>query len=199
MLLIDMKTPGITLRPIRSMRGDAEFAEEFFDNVRVPRENLVGALHGGWALANALLGAERFTTGSPRAAALRLNRARAVARLSGAIHDPAFRHQLAALEIDLLAFSALYRHGAELQDLKRAPQSIGPVMKAFGGELGHRAAELVLQAAGPLGPARAELQLGKERVDIAGDLFASRISVVGGGTTEIQKNIIARRLLGLPS
>ena len=199
LLLIDMKTPGITLRPIRSMRGDAELAEEFFDNVRVPRENLVGPLNGGWKLANTLLGAERFTTGSPRAAAVRLNKAREVARLSGAIDDPAFRQQLAALEIDLLAFSAFYRHGADLQGLKRAPESIGPVMKAFGGELGHRAAELVLQAAGPLGPARQELRLGDDLLDVAGDLFASRISVVGGGTTEIQKNIIAKRVLDLPS
>lgn len=199
MLLIDMKSPGLTMRPIRSLRGDAEFAEEFFDDVRVPADQLVGPLNGGWKLATALLGAERFVTGSPRAAAVRLNKARQVARLSGALDDPAFRERLASLEIDLLAFSAFYRHGAQLQRAGAAPESIGPVMKAFGGELGHRAAELLMHAAGPLGPSAELLHAGDQSFDVAGELFASRISVVGGGTTEIQRNIIAKRLLELPS
>lgn len=75
----------------------------------------------------------------------------------------------------------------------------GTVMKAFGGELGHRAAELALLAAGPLGPINGEVRIADDRLDIAGDLFASRISVVGGGTTEIQRNVLAKRILGLPS
>jgi alkylation response protein AidB-like acyl-CoA dehydrogenase len=199
MLLIDLKTPGITMRPIRTLRGDPEFAEEFFDNLRVPCENLVGPLNGGWKLANTLLGAERFTTGSPRSAATRLNKARRVAQATGAIKDPGFVHELAMLEIDLLAFSAFYRHGAALHAEKRAPQSMGPVMKVFGGELGQRAAELVRQAAGSLGPFVEDLQLDGAAHSVAGDLFASRISTVGGGTTEIQLNIISKRALALPS
>ncbi|OFZ97340.1 MAG: hypothetical protein A3H35_13250 [Betaproteobacteria bacterium RIFCSPLOWO2_02_FULL_62_17] len=198
MLLIDMKSPGITVQPIKSLTGHAEFAQEFFDNVKVPRENLVGTLNGGWKLANIVLGNERFTTGSPRAAALRLNKARKVARVSGAFDDPLFRQQLARMEIELLAFSAYYHHGAALHAAGRAPQSMGPVMKVFGGELSHRAAELVMQVAGTLGPAVQRIALGDDLHDIAEDLFASRISVVGGGTTEIQRNIISKRVLDLP-
>lgn len=198
MLLIDMKSPGITVAPIKNITGHAEFAQEFFDNVKVPRENLVGTLNGGWKLANIVLGNERFTTGSPRAAALRLNKAREVAAVSGAINDPAFRQQLAQMEIELLAFSAFYHHGASLHATGKAPVSMGPVMKVFGGDLSHRAAELVMQTAGTLGPAMQRVKLDEGEHDIAGDLFASRISVVGGGTTEIQKNIISKRVLDLP-
>ena len=198
MLLIDLKSPGVTVQPIRNIAGHAEFAQEFFDNVKVPRENLVGDLNGGWKLANIVLGNERFTTGSPRAAALRLNQARQVARLSGASVDPLFRQQLAQMEIDLLAFSAFFRHGAALHAAGRAPLSMGPTMKVFGGELSHRAAELVMQTAGSLGPEMQRVQLDDGEHDIPGDLFASRISVVGGGTTEIQKNIISKRVLDLP-
>ncbi|MFM9970082.1 MAG: acyl-CoA dehydrogenase family protein [Burkholderiales bacterium] len=198
MLLIDMKSPGITVQPIKNITGHAEFAQEFFDNVKVPRENLVGEINGGWKLANIVLGNERFTTGSPRAAALRLNKAREVARVSGALHDPAFRQQLASMEIELLAFSAYYHHGASLHAAGKAPASMGPVMKVFGGDLSHRAAELVMQTGGSIGPQVQRTQLQDGEHDIAEDLFASRISVVGGGTTEIQKNIISKRVLDLP-
>jgi alkylation response protein AidB-like acyl-CoA dehydrogenase len=114
MLLIDLKSPGITVRPIQTIKGDAEFAEEFFVDVRVPRVNMLGGLNEGWKVANKLLGSERFTTGHPRNAAVLLNEVRQVGEFSGALREPAFRHKLAALEIDLLAFSAYYRHAAAL-------------------------------------------------------------------------------------
>jgi alkylation response protein AidB-like acyl-CoA dehydrogenase len=199
MLLIDLKTPGVTVRPIRTLKGDEEFAEEIFDNVRVPRDNLLGELNGGWRLANMLLGAERFTTAHPRLAAVLLNRAREVARISGAIGDPVFRHQLAALEIDLLAFAAFYRHGAELQGLGRAPLAMAPVIKIVGAELGQRASELLMQAAGGLGIAAADLALAQGAVNPAAELFEARRFTVGSGTVEIQRNIIAKRVLDLPS
>ena len=107
MLLIDLKSPGITVKPIQTIKGDAEFAEELFENVRVPRENLLGELNAGWRVANNLLGSERFTTGHPRNAAIYLNRARQVAELTGAIREPFFRQRLAALEIDLLGLLGL--------------------------------------------------------------------------------------------
>jgi alkylation response protein AidB-like acyl-CoA dehydrogenase len=110
MLLIDLKSPGITVRPIQTIKGDAEFAEELLVDVRVPRENLLGGLNDGWKVANRLLGSERFTTGHPRNAAVLLNKARQVAELTGATREAGFLHRLAALEIDLMAFSAYYRH-----------------------------------------------------------------------------------------
>ena len=198
MLLIDLKSPGVTVKPIRTIRGDAEFAEEFFDDVRVPVENLVGKLHDGWRVANRVLGSERFATGHPRNAAVLLNRAREVAKISGAIRDPVFLHQLALLEMDLLAFSAYYRHAAALLGLGRAPQSMAPLIKIAGGEIGQKASELLLQAAGPLGPLASDLRVAGGAVNVAADLFEMRRLTVGSGAVEIQRNVIARRVLDLP-
>lgn len=197
LLLIDLKSPGITIRPIRTLRGDAEFAEEFFDDVRVPVANMLGGLNEGWKLANMLLGSERFATGHPRNAAVLLNKARLVAQVSGVIADPVFRNELALLEIDLLAFSAFYRHGATLLAQDRAPLAMAPVIKIAGGEIGQRASELLMVAAGPLGPQCADLDAGGMVMNVAADLFEMRRVTVGSGTVEVQRNIVAKRVLGL--
>jgi alkylation response protein AidB-like acyl-CoA dehydrogenase len=199
MLLIDLKSPGITVRPIQTIKGDAEFAEEILVDVRVPRENLLGGLNDGWKVANRLLGSERFTTGHPRNAAVLLNRARQVAEVTGTVRESGFRQKLATLEIDLLAFSAYYRHAAALHGAQCAPASMAPVIKIAGGELGQRASELLLEAAGPFGPLAADLAIGNEVVNPAADLFEMRRVTVGSGAVEIQRNIIAKRVLGLPS
>jgi len=199
MLLIDLKSPGITVRPIQTIRGDSEFAEEFFVDVRVPKENMLGSLNGGWQVANKLLGSERFTTGHPRNAAVLLNKARQVAEYSGAARDSAFLHRLALLEIDLLAFSAFYRHAASLHANGKAPASMAPVIKIAGGELGQQASELLVDAAGPLGGSAADIMIGNVAFNPAADLFEMRRVTVGSGTVEIQRNIIAKRVLNLPS
>jgi alkylation response protein AidB-like acyl-CoA dehydrogenase len=199
MLLIDMKSPGITVRPIQTIRGDSEFAEEFFVDVRVPKENMLGECNGGWQVANKLLGSERFTTGHPRNAAMILNKARRVAEYSGAIRNPAFQHRLALLEIDLLAFSAFYRHAASLHGHGKAPASMAPVIKIAGGELGQQASELLVDAAGPLGSGADDIMIGNTAINPVTDLFEMRRVTVGSGTVEIQRNIIAKRVLGLPS
>ena len=199
MLLIDLKSPGVTVRPIQTIRGDSEFAEETFVDVRVPLENMLGELNGGWAVANKLLGSERFTTGHPRNAAVLLNKARQVAEYSGAIRDPAFRHRLAMLEIDLLAFSAFYRHAASLHGKRKAPAAMAPIIKIAGGELGQKASELFVDAAGPLGASADDIDLGGSAVNPAADLFEMRRVTVGSGTVEIQRNIISKRVLDLPS
>jgi alkylation response protein AidB-like acyl-CoA dehydrogenase len=199
MLLIDMKSPGITVRPIQTIRGDSEFAEEFFVDVRVPKENMLGECNGGWQVANKLLGSERFTTGHPRNAAMILNKARRVAEYSGAIRNLAFQHRLALLEIDLLAFSAFYRHAASLHGHGKAPASMAPVIKIAGGELGQQASELLVDAAGPLGSGADDIMIGNTAINPATDLFEMRRVTVGSGTVEIQRNIIAKRVLGLPS
>ncbi len=199
MLLIDMKSPGITVKPIQTIKGDAEFAEEFFVDVRVPRENLLGELNGGWRLANKLLGSERFTTGHPRNAAVLLNKARQVAELTGAIREPSFLAKLAAIEIDLLAFSAYYRHAAGLHGHAKAPPSMAPVIKIVGGELGQRASELLVEAAEAFGPAVEDMKIGNHVVNPAAEMFEMRRVTVGSGAVEIQRNIIAKRVLGLPT
>jgi alkylation response protein AidB-like acyl-CoA dehydrogenase len=199
MLLIDLKSPGVTVRPIQTIKGDAEFAEEFLVDVRVPRDNLLGALNDGWRVANRLLGSERFTTGHPRNAAVLLNKAREVAEFTGALREGGFAHKLATLEIDLLAFSAYYRHAAALHGEKRAPLSMAPVIKIVGGELGQRASELLVEAAGQYGPRVEDMTIGNHAVNPAAELFEMRRVTVGSGAVEIQRNIIAKRVLGLPS
>jgi alkylation response protein AidB-like acyl-CoA dehydrogenase len=199
MLLIDLKSPGITVNPIQTIKGDAEFAEELLVDVRVPRENLLGALNDGWKVANRLLGSERFTTGHPRNAAMLLNKARQVAELTGAMREAGFLQKLAALEIDLLAFSAYYRHAAALHGEQRAPFSMAPVIKIVGGELGQRASELLVEAAQGYGPLAADLTIGNHVVNPAAEMFEMRRVTVGSGAVEIQRNIIAKRVLGLPS
>jgi len=198
MLLIDLKSPGVTVRPIQTIKGDAEFAEEFFADVRVPRENLLGPLNEGWRVANRLLGSERFTTGHPRNAAVLLNKAREVAELTGTSRAPGFLQKLASLEIDLLAFSAYYRHAASLHGHGKAPASMAPVIKIVGGELGQRASELLVEAAGPFGAQAEDLSIGNHAVNPAAEMFEMRRVTVGSGAVEIQRNIIAKRVLGLP-
>jgi alkylation response protein AidB-like acyl-CoA dehydrogenase len=199
MLLIDLKSPGITVRPIQTIKGDAEFAEEFLVDVRVPRENLLGELNDGWKVANRLLGSERFTTGHPRNAAVLLNKARQVAELTGATRETGFLHKLAALEIDLMAFSAYYRHAAALHGEKRAPFSMAPVIKIVGGELGQRASELLVDAAAGYGALADDTAVGNQVINPAAEMFEMRRVTVGSGAVEIQRNIIAKRVLGLPS
>jgi alkylation response protein AidB-like acyl-CoA dehydrogenase len=197
MLLIDLKSPGITIAPIQTMRGDAEFAQENFDNVRVPVKNMIGKINEGWKIANMVLGSERFTTGHPRNAAVLLNRTRMMAEISGAIVDPIFRNQLAQLEMDLLAFSAFYHHAAELHALGKAPMSMAPVIKISGGEIGQKASELLMHASGPIGLLSSNLQTPEGLVNIPADLFEMRRLTVGSGAVEIQRNVIAKRVLEL--
>ena len=199
MLLIDLKSPGITVKPIQTIKGDAEFAEEILVDVRVPWENLLGGLNDGWKVANRLLGSERFTTGHPRNAAVLLNKARQVAEFTGTLHDGGFRQKLAALEIDLLAFSAYYRHAAALHGAKRAPASMAPVIKIVGGELGQRASELLVEAAAGFGALAGDTSIGNHVINPAAEMFEMRRVTVGSGAVEIQRNIIAKRVLGLPS
>ena len=89
-LLVDLKTPGITIRPIRNIAGHEEFCEVFFDNVRVPRDALVGKLNKGWTVAKALLGFERLNIGSPRRPQYALMRLEMLARAKGLFDDAGF-------------------------------------------------------------------------------------------------------------
>src|SRR5215475_14533736 len=115
-ILLDLKTPGIRIRPIHTIAGDDEFAEVFFDDVRVPAENLVGKLHDGWRIANALLGHERLATSNPQFVIIALERVKTMARASGIIDDPAFQDRLAAASINVTALSALFSHAVELSN-----------------------------------------------------------------------------------
>src|SRR5204863_10006089 len=107
-LLIDLASAGIRIRPIKTIAGDEEFSEVFFDDVSVPAENLVGKLNDGWHIANALLGHERLATSNPQFVLMALERIKTMARASGIIADRAFQDRLAAATINATTLAAMF-------------------------------------------------------------------------------------------
>ena len=198
-ILIDLMSPGVTRRPIKVLSGEDELAEEFFDDVRVPAENLVGELHDGWRVANSLLGTERFSHGHPRHCYQVLDAIKKVARKTGATDDPAFRDRLAAQEINVTAFAAFYRHAFELTEAGHPPGYSASILKLYCTEQTHRLDDLLVEAAGGHGVLEDLMETDDGAVDIMGRFLGDRRITIGGGSREIQRNIIAKRVLGLPT
>ena len=197
-LLLDLRSPGITIRPIRTIAGDDEFSEVFFDNVVVPAENLVGKLNDGWRIANALLGHERLRTSNPQYALSALDRIKTVARASGVITDPAFRDRLAAASINVTALSALFSHAVELTNLQRSPGPEASMIKIFGTELLQSLNDLLIEAAGSQASIEKPITTDPGTVEVSTSFLQVRRATIYGGSSEIQRNIIARRVLNLP-
>src|SRR5205085_11308143 len=147
-LLVDLHSPGITIRPIKTIAGDEEFSEVFLDEVSVPAENLVGKLNDGWRIANALLGHERLATSNPQFALIALERIKTMARASGIIADPAFQDRLAAASINVTALSAMFSHAVELTNQEKSPGPESSVVKIFSSELLQSLHDLLIEAAG---------------------------------------------------
>jgi alkylation response protein AidB-like acyl-CoA dehydrogenase len=198
-LLIDLHSPGIRIRPIKTIAGDDEFSEVFFDDVIVPTENLVGKLNDGWRLANALLGHERLGTSNPQYPLMALDRIKTMARASGVMSDPAFQDRLAAASINVTALSALFSHAVELANQKRSPGPESSIIKIFGSELLQSLNELLLEASGGHAVAVDPIATQFGDVDVSASYFQSRRVTIYGGSSEIQRNVVARRVLNLPS
>jgi alkylation response protein AidB-like acyl-CoA dehydrogenase len=198
-LLIDLHSPGIHIRPITTIAGDDEFSEVLFDDVVVPADNLVGNLNDGWRIANALLGHERLGTSNPQSALQALDRIKLMARATGIIADPAFQDRLAAASINVTALSAMFSHAVELTNNER---SLGPeasVIKIFGSELLQSLNELLFEAAGGHAAMEQPVATNFGAVDVAVPFLFSRRVTIYGGSSEIQRNVLARRVLNLPS
>ncbi|MBI1817832.1 MAG: acyl-CoA dehydrogenase family protein [Deltaproteobacteria bacterium] len=202
-VLIDMKTPGITVRPLIQMTGDAGFNEVFFEEVRVPRKNLVGELNQGWQVANSTLAHERNMLGSTTRSqqmfngVLRLAQSR---RRSGrrAVDDPVIRQRLADLAIRVESMK-LHSHRQLTDAMKgRAPGIAASVNKLVSTELNHDMASLALDLLGSYGPlARAAARV-VDRGIWPWEFMFTLGMIIGGGTSQIQKNIISERGLGMP-
>jgi alkylation response protein AidB-like acyl-CoA dehydrogenase len=211
-LLIDMKTPGITVRPIITLDEDHEVNEVFFDNVRVPVANLVGEENRGWTYAKYLLGHER--TGI--AAVGRSKRELAfVKRLAQRmekggkplIEDALYAAKLAAVEIDLMALEVTVMRVISQEAKRKAPGPEASMLKVKGTEVQQRLTELMVEAAGPAALAFDLAYLEGEHPHSAGDdddvapllpyYFNYRKTSIYGGSNEIQKNIITQMMLGL--
>jgi alkylation response protein AidB-like acyl-CoA dehydrogenase len=198
-LLIDLHSPGIRVRPIKTIAGDDEFAEVFFDSVVVPAENLVGRLNEGWRIANALLGHERIATSNPQFSLMALERIRTMARASGVIADPAFQDRLAAASINVTALSALFSHAVELANSEKSPGPEASIIKIYGSELLQSLNELLIEAAGGFASADKPIATQFGEVDVATPFLQARRVTIYGGSSEIQRNVVARRVLNLPN
>jgi len=202
-ILIDMKTPGITVRPLVQMTGERGFNEVFFDNVRVPRANLVGKLNEGWIVANTTLFHERNALGSTITTQTLFNRLKA---LAGSVmregrpltQDPVFRQRLADLEIRVEAMK--YHMLRQLSDSihGRNPGIAQLVNKLVGTELNHELSTTAMEVMGDYSMLARDDELALDRGFWPYEWMFSLGLVIGGGTSHIQKNIIAERGLKMP-
>jgi alkylation response protein AidB-like acyl-CoA dehydrogenase len=204
-LLVDMKTPGVLVKPLKQMTGGHEFNEIFFDNVRVPRPNLLGELNGGWRVGVTTLMNERGTSAFAVWLRFRITfdelvemaRTR-IRRGRPAPQDPIIRQQLAQIYIDLEGLRYIsYRTFSQI--LKGGtPGPEGSISKVVWSELNQRMNELAINLEGP------GSQLVRKSAYAIDDgrwqftFLRSRANTIEAGTSEIQRNIIAQRVLGLP-
>jgi alkylation response protein AidB-like acyl-CoA dehydrogenase len=205
-VLFDMETPGVTTRPIRLISGKSPFCETFFDNVRVEKRNVVGDLNAGWTVAKYLLTHEREMIGAMGDR----NEARPLGEMaaqwiglddSQRLAEPVLRSRIAAFEVDEAAFRlAMARTGDLARNTAGDDRGVNPafssVLKYYGAELNKRRLELLMSASGS-----DALEWDSERSRQGANARAwlrSKGNSIEGGTTEVQLNVISKRILGLP-
>ncbi|GIW40216.1 MAG: acyl-CoA dehydrogenase [Candidatus Binatia bacterium] len=195
-LLVDMGSPGITIRPLREITGDAWFNEVFFDEVRVPRENLVGEMNDGWRVVLTTLAHERGVS----APHVRLKaEGRRLARLARPkLSDPRVRQKLAqlAVEAEILRLTA-YRNVTRIARTGE-PGTEGSLLKLMWSELDQRLKDTAFELLGVHGLLWKGSPRAVENGWWAHELLWSRAATIYAGTSEIQRNIVAQRVLGLP-
>ncbi|ORB02770.1 acyl-CoA dehydrogenase [Mycobacterium intermedium] len=186
--LVDMRAPGVTGRPLRQMTGSEHFCEVFLERVELPADSMLGPLNGGWRVALSTLTAERSgLSETSSASGVELEPTLELARRTGAWRDDTMRDRLATLIAKERAL------GLTNQRLRARPDAKGSITKLLLSELSQRISELRFELAGP-GAAYWEGDAGSPE---AMGLLDSRRLTVAGGTSEIQRNIIAERVLGL--
>jgi alkylation response protein AidB-like acyl-CoA dehydrogenase len=211
-LLIDMKTPGVTVRPIITMDGAHEVNEVWLEDVRVPVENLVGEENKGWTYAKFLLGHERTNIAGIGIAKRELVRLKRIASLEikngkPLIKDPLFAARIAQVDIDLMALEITNLRVLSAEAERRAPGPEASILKIKGTEIQQAITELLTQAVGPYAlPLRREAMAAGYQGQDVGPSYAASLSAnylnmrklsIYGGSNEIQKNIIAQMILGL--
>ncbi len=202
-VLIDMKSPGITVKPIELISGKSSFCEVFFNNVRVPRRQLVGRFNDGWTLAKQLLQHERaamskFTEGgAPSHDQLAVGRAYLYDE-DGRLREPDLRARLAGVLMDAQAFALTHRRVTE-EALARIDVS-GPasIMKLVQSEQEVAKYELLVQMMGQRGLGWEGGEFSRDEHEVCRSWLLAKTYTIAGGSSEIQLNIIAKRVLGLP-
>ncbi|MGA3399411.1 MAG: pimeloyl-CoA dehydrogenase large subunit [Acetobacteraceae bacterium] len=211
-ILVDMKTPGITVRPIVTIDGGREVNEVFFDNVEVSAENLVGQENKGWDYAKFLLGNERTgiaRVGASKAKVARIKELASMERLGDTplIETPRFREKLAAVEVELkaLEMTQLRVVADERNREKGRPNPASSILKLKGSQIQQQLTELVMEVVGPYAmpyqrdfDGRNEETVGPDYATEAAPMYFNYRKVsIYGGSNEIQRNIVAKAILGL--
>jgi alkylation response protein AidB-like acyl-CoA dehydrogenase len=205
-LLIDMKSPGVSVRPIYMLDGEPEVNEVFFDNVEVPAENLIGEENKGWTYAKHLLSHERTNIADVNRAKRELERLKRIAKAENVYQDQRFRDEIAKLEVDVVALEMMVLRVLSAVKAGKNPLDIAGLLKIRGSEIQQRYSELMMLAAGPYA-----LPLIQEAMDagwqgeyvgaahcapLASSYFNLRKTTIYGGSNEVQRNIVAQTVLG---
>ena len=205
-LLIDMKSPGITVRPIVLMDGEPEVNEVWFDNVEVPAENLIGEENKGWTYAKHLLAHERTNIADVNRAKRELERLKRIAKAEGVFQDTRFRDQIAQLEVEIVALEMMVLRVLSAEKNGKQSLDVAGLLKIRGSEIQQRYAELMMLAGGPC--TRAFISeamdagwqgdhVGAAHVaPLASTYFNLRKTTIYGGSNEVQRNIVAQTVLG---
>ncbi len=205
-LLIDMKSPGVTVRPIILLDGSAEVNEVFFDNVEVPAENLIGEENKGWNYAKYLLAHERTNIADVNRAKRELERLKRIAKTEGVYDDIRFRDEIAKLEVDIVALEMMVLRVLSAEKSGKQSLDIAGLLKIRGSEIQQRYSELMMLAAGPFAMPliREAMEAGWQGdhvghahcAPLASTYFNLRKTTIYGGSNEVQRNIVSQFVLG---
>ncbi len=205
-LLIDMKSPGVQVRPIYMLDGEPEVNEVFFDNVEVPAENLIGEENKGWTYAKHLLSHERTNIADVNRAKRELERLKRIAKAENVWNDQRFRDEIAKLEVDIVALEMLVLRVLSATQSGKNPLDIAGLLKIRGSEIQQRYTELMMLAAGPYSVPwiREAMEAGWQGefvgaphiAPLAATYLNMRKTTIYGGSNEVQRTIVAQTVLG---
>jgi len=214
-LLIDMKSKGVSVRPIKLLDGESEVNEVWFDNVEVPAENLIGEENQGWTYAKYLLSHERTNIADVNRSKRELERLKRIAKKEGIWEDNRFRDEIAKLEVDVMALEMMVLRVLSAEKSGKNSLDVAGLLKIRGSEIQQRCAELLMLAAGPyaIPLIREAMQAGWQGdqvftgdagfpggaahcATLASTYFNLRKTTIYGGSNEVQRNIIAQTVLG---
>ncbi len=201
-LLIDMNNSGVRVKPIRLINGASPFCETFLENVQVPQENILGRLNKGWTIAKRLLEHERKGIAGRRTAKseqpLEDIAKQHAGAAGGRIADPVLRDRIASFAIDAHAFQLTRARAAEAADSGSSPGPASAMFKYYGTELIKRRYEVTLAAEGVQGLGWEGDEFSPDELRRTSEWLRSKAGSIAGGTSEVQLNIVAKRVLGLP-
>ena len=214
-LLIDMRSKGVSVRPIKLLDGECEVNEVWFDNVEVPVENLIGEENKGWTYAKHLLSHERTNIADVNRSKRELERLKRIAKAEGIWEDNRFRDEIAKLEVDVIALEMMVLRVLSAEKSGKNSLDVAGLLKIRGSEIQQRYAELMMLAAGPFAVPliREAMEAGWQGdqmftgnagfpggaahcAPLASTYFNLRKTTIYGGSNEVQRNIIAQTVLG---